>query len=1064
MKVLFAVSNENITTSVISKYQQKYKEIVTSKNVYYFNAIIKELQNDRSYDAIVIGEDLEPISNNNYDVIDKFIIEKLDIISDEASKSSGEDIPIIFICSDRRTKSDQLLRNLFSMGIYNALVGNDRSLDKVCSLINKPRNKKEAKKYYMIDGDDSIEYEPASEELVSEEQLRNILTYYKKIGNDEKKCVQAFESIASQYNNAQLRLIVKVLPMEVKAILETSSPVYQKLMENGTVLSNGKYSPYTLNDPKEPGKLDFIEKDISTNKLTRPVVIPSNLDFSKQKETTSTNNKIEKNNNTGTNNNTGINSIGIQQKYTNNNPIRNQQINQPNNIQPPKQQYNQYYNAYNNTNQQQYQNQGYTQYQSRYGTISPYNPFNQYNQYNQYNQNNQNNKNNQYNPYSSNNNHLNGIQNGNLQSQFKPTSNNMMTEKNQDKQDRQNIQNIQDKQDRQNSQNIQDIQDIQNSKHVQNNEIVNSENGENKNGISQLQANNIQNEVATPVKKRRGRPKKNAEEEHEDTSNVAIKKKRGRPRKVEKVESVNEDEIADKINSSDNNVKETENTRNEEHTQNIAVNENNIKDENNIKNGEIEAQKDNTGIDLFNLSIDVPEKDKNNNKNYDNDNNNNDILNEDKYAFLKSNSNANANKNALDNHYEIANKQLNNGINDDINKQLNNGINDDINKQLNNPIDDDISKQLNNEVNGDIYSQFNNKSSLINENENNPQNENNSFVIAGNGKIVSFVGASKNGTSFIVNCLALLLANDGIKVAIADFTKNKNSYYLFTDNDSEKVKIAANSLKNLSNGIVDGLKIKNDLYLFTSVPDENVDEKLDKNKILNTLSENFDIVILDCDFKSDSVYFAESDEIYLIQSMDVFTIQPLTKFLSDYKNIIDASKLHIVINKYLKLKKLDYKMVIAGMSKYNDPSMALQRDLFNPKKITYNLIPFDVKTYESYLDAIALCKININEFSNNVINSLEELKSRVYPLIDQQGGNRRRINNQNRMKNNNMNVSNANTSNLNMHNLNTSNLNTSNVNTKNANMQNNLFEQNINNSAFSSDINNTLNKMRNNNF
>ena len=185
LPLVFAI----ITTSVISKYQQKYKEIVTSKNVYYFNAIIKELQNDRSYDAIVIGEDLEPISNNNYDVIDKFIIEKLDVISDEASKSSGEDIPIIFICSDRRTKSDQLLRNLFSMGIYNALVGNDRSLDKVCSLINKPRNKKEAKKYYMIDGDDSIEYEPASEELVSEEQLRNILTYYKKIGNDEKTSI-----------------------------------------------------------------------------------------------------------------------------------------------------------------------------------------------------------------------------------------------------------------------------------------------------------------------------------------------------------------------------------------------------------------------------------------------------------------------------------------------------------------------------------------------------------------------------------------------------------------------------------------------------------------------------------------------------------------------------------------------------------------------------------------------------------------------------------------------------------------------------------------------------------
>ena len=106
MKVLFAVSNESITTSVISKYQQKYKEIVTNKNVYYFNAIVNELQNDKSYDAIVIGEDLEPMSNNNYDMIDKFIIEKLDRISDEASKTTGEDIPIIFICSDRRTKSD----------------------------------------------------------------------------------------------------------------------------------------------------------------------------------------------------------------------------------------------------------------------------------------------------------------------------------------------------------------------------------------------------------------------------------------------------------------------------------------------------------------------------------------------------------------------------------------------------------------------------------------------------------------------------------------------------------------------------------------------------------------------------------------------------------------------------------------------------------------------------------------------------------------------------------------------------------------------------------------------
>ena len=46
MKVLFAVSNEAISESIVKKYQQMYKEIVASKNVYYFNAILKELQKD----------------------------------------------------------------------------------------------------------------------------------------------------------------------------------------------------------------------------------------------------------------------------------------------------------------------------------------------------------------------------------------------------------------------------------------------------------------------------------------------------------------------------------------------------------------------------------------------------------------------------------------------------------------------------------------------------------------------------------------------------------------------------------------------------------------------------------------------------------------------------------------------------------------------------------------------------------------------------------------------------------------------------------------------------------
>ena len=44
MKVLFAVSNEEISQAIIKKYQKEYKEIISHKNVYYFNAILKEIR------------------------------------------------------------------------------------------------------------------------------------------------------------------------------------------------------------------------------------------------------------------------------------------------------------------------------------------------------------------------------------------------------------------------------------------------------------------------------------------------------------------------------------------------------------------------------------------------------------------------------------------------------------------------------------------------------------------------------------------------------------------------------------------------------------------------------------------------------------------------------------------------------------------------------------------------------------------------------------------------------------------------------------------------------------
>lgn len=282
MKVLFAVNNDDISDAIVKKYQKNYKEILSYKNVYYFNAILKELQKDKTYDRVVISEDLEPFANNNYDAIDKFLFEKLDSISDEATNAEGDDTDIIFICSDRRSKSDDMLSKLFGIGIYSAIIGQDRSTDEVCRLINKPRTKKEAKQYYKIEVD-NVNYQSESEDSVSEVEVQNILAHYKRLGRNEDKYVDSFNNIVSQYNDAQLKIIIRYLPISVKAVLEEKSPKYQQLTNFTSTNTNVKKKIQNNKNVKSSYKkqgsiqVEMLENESERNKIKKPIVIPSGV-------------------------------------------------------------------------------------------------------------------------------------------------------------------------------------------------------------------------------------------------------------------------------------------------------------------------------------------------------------------------------------------------------------------------------------------------------------------------------------------------------------------------------------------------------------------------------------------------------------------------------------------------------------------------------------------------------------------------------------------------------------------------------------------------------------------
>ena len=281
MKVLFAVSNEKISESIVKKYQKEYKQIISYKNVYYFNAMLKELQKDKSYDRIVISEDLEAFIHTQYEQIDKFIFEKLDAISDEATNNKGNDIPIILIASDRREKSEEMLVKLFGIGVYNTIIGGDRSVEEVCKLINRPRSKKEAKIYYKIESE-NVSYQSESENDVSEIEMQNILAHYKRLGKNEDRYVDSFNNIAAQYNDIQLRIISKYLPLNVRAVLEEKSPKYQEVMAFNNKVSDKLRTKETLEGPSE--KLLVLKSKLKIKPDS--VVIPESVNMNSARKLT----------------------------------------------------------------------------------------------------------------------------------------------------------------------------------------------------------------------------------------------------------------------------------------------------------------------------------------------------------------------------------------------------------------------------------------------------------------------------------------------------------------------------------------------------------------------------------------------------------------------------------------------------------------------------------------------------------------------------------------------------------------------------------------------------------
>ena len=1100
MKVLFAVNDEKDAESITRMYQKEFKEIITSKTVYYYNAIIKELQKDKSYDRIVISEDLEMFSSNNYQAVDKFVFEKMDAISDEATNNEGGDIPIILLAMDRRTKNDPLLVKLFGLGIYNVLLGKDRSVQKVAELINKPRSKKEAKAYYRVETEKVSYSSDEDNNGVSESEMQSILNHYKRIGGNIPKCVRSFDSIISQYSEEQAKLIAKSLPKSVTEILEDNSDSYRKLLG-----IEGQRFP-GIGAKKDN---DYVEKEIETSsKLKQPVIIPTAVSSKKINRVRSAEEirraklRLEK------------------EKAQEEAQKREEERIEREKAEMARRKREQLLKERAEAEAKR-KAEVEAKRKEREKILR---------------------------------------ERAKAEARRKEEER-IAREKAEEEARRKEEERIArekaEKEARRKEEERIAREKAEEEARRKEEEKMAREKAETEAkkkeerkiktktvATKSTKEENYDDEIVT-TKRRRGRPRKNPVIEEVDENNevedVPVKRRRGRPRKNPIiVENEKEDEVVS--NRKNTTTKESDNKQNKHNDDidkdndldefdNLNYNDDEINDDKYYNDKYDDKYDDESDIydddddldyddyDLDDLDDDYKsedlEEDYNDDKDsklsefddyddknlddtsdYEDEEDDDTLPGFDDYDDEESEESKDTldyededkeeddtlpgfddyddedsedSKDALD--YEDEGEEEDDTLpgfedyddeesedsKDTLDYEDEDEEDDDTlpgfddyddedsedsedskdtldykDEEDDDPLpgfdededDNDFKDTENNykEDDDDIDDMFDYDDEEDNKEEEKKENQtqhNGTFkginnrnyrydnnladsikdlketeetqeynvdtdnLITSNQKIISFVGTSKNGTSFIVNNLAELFSNKGINTAILDLTKNKNSYYVYTNNENELKEKAQTCLDKLKQGIADGVQVNKNLTVYTSLPNE--DDSLDEvTAIIHTLLENYSIVLLDCDFDTDVRYFKVAQEIYLVQSLDVLTIQPLTAFLRDLKvkNILDTSKLRIIINKNIKMKLLNERNLIGGMSSYNDPAMTYMTELFDENTIKFITIPFEDQVYVKYLESLVNCNINLKGYSKNFMSSLNKLADMVYPTIN----------------------------------------------------------------------------------
>ena len=80
-----------------------------------------------------------------------------------------------------------------------------------------------------------------------------------------------------------------------------------------------------------------------------------------------------------------------------------------------------------------------------------------------------------------------------------------------------------------------------------------------------------------------------------------------------------------------------------------------------------------------------------------------------------------------------------------------------------------------------------------------------------------------------------------------------------------------------------------------------------------------------------------------------------------------------IINKYVK-SKLTPKMIIQGLTYYNDPQMSFVDELLD-SKVDYFIVPFNIENYARYIDEMYDNKLDYRKYSPDFVEAINKIFS-----------------------------------------------------------------------------------------